>query len=106
MRILITGGMGTLGRFLAKELVARGNDVFSVDVGHGPDEIGFSLRTDVRLPRYARCDVGEFRQLERVFDAAGPFDDRLPPGRRVRALERRGLLRNSSGAPTWSAPRT
>jgi dTDP-glucose 4,6-dehydratase len=74
MRILITGGMGTLGRFLSKELIARGNDVFSVDVGHGPDEIGFSLRTDVRAPRYARCDVGEFRQLERVFDAAGPFD--------------------------------
>jgi dTDP-glucose 4,6-dehydratase len=74
MRILITGGMGTLGRFLGAELQARGHEVFSVDVGHGPEEIGFSLRTDVRAPSYARCDVGEYRQLERVFDAAGPFD--------------------------------
>jgi dTDP-glucose 4,6-dehydratase len=74
MRILITGGMGTLGRFLGRELLARGHEVFSIDVGHGPEEIGFSLRTDVRTPSYARCDVGEYRQLERVFDQAGPFD--------------------------------
>ncbi len=74
MRILITGGMGTLGRFLGRELLARGHEVFSIDVGHGPEEIGFSLRTDVRAPSYARCDVGEHRQLERVFDQAGPFD--------------------------------
>jgi dTDP-glucose 4,6-dehydratase len=74
MRILITGGMGTLGRFLGRELVARGHEVFSVDVGHGPDEVGFSLRTDVRDPSYARCDVGEYRQIERIFDTAGPFD--------------------------------
>ena len=74
MRILITGGMGTLGRFLGRELLARGHEVFSIDVGHGPEEIGFSLRTDVRTPNYARCDVGEHRQLERVFDQAGPFD--------------------------------
>jgi dTDP-glucose 4,6-dehydratase len=74
MRILITGGMGTLGRTLQQELRARGHDVFVVDLAHGAEEIGFSLRTDVREPRYARCDVGEFRQLERVFDSAGPFD--------------------------------
>ncbi len=41
---------------------------------HQPDEIGFSLRTDVKVPLYARCDVGEFRQIERVFDHCGPFD--------------------------------
>jgi dTDP-glucose 4,6-dehydratase len=74
MRILITGGNGTLGRGLVAELRARGHEVFSVDHSHGPEEIGFSLRTDVRAPSYARCDVGEYRQLERVFDAAGPFD--------------------------------
>src|SRR4029079_13348480 len=37
------------------------------------DEIGFSLRTDVEVPLYARCDVGELRQLERVFERCGPF---------------------------------
>ena len=36
--------------------------------------MGFSLRTDVEDPLYARCDVGEFRQLERVFETLGPFD--------------------------------
>jgi len=46
----------------------------SCDLAHQPDEIGFSLRTDVETPLYARCDVGEFRQLERVFEQTGPFD--------------------------------
>jgi len=48
--------------------------VVSCDMHHQPDEIGFSLRTDVEAPLYARCDVGEFRQLERVFERCGPFD--------------------------------
>jgi len=48
--------------------------VVSMDIAHGPEEIGFSLRTDVRVPSYVRCDVGEFRQLQRVIDAMGPFD--------------------------------
>jgi dTDP-glucose 4,6-dehydratase len=74
MRILVTGGLGTIGRGLVKELESRGHQVFSVDLYHGVDEIGFSLRTDVRTPTYARCDVGEFRQLQRIFDARGPFD--------------------------------
>ena len=74
MRILVTGGMGTLGRGIVQELLGRGHDVFSVDVVHGPEEVGFSLRTDVKTPRYARCDVGEYRQIERVFETSGPFD--------------------------------
>jgi len=74
MRILVTGGMGTLGRGIVQELLQRGHKVFSVDIAHGPEEIGFSLRTDVKAPLYARCDVGEYRQIERVFEAAGPFD--------------------------------
>lgn len=74
MRILITGGLGTLGRTLQRELAAAGHECFVVDLAHGEGEVGFSLRTDVRTPRYARCDVGEYRQLERVFETAGPFD--------------------------------
>jgi hypothetical protein len=35
---------------------------------------GFSVRTDVSVPLYARCDVGEFRQIERVIEQLGPFD--------------------------------
>jgi len=74
MRILVTGGNGILGRGLTEELRNRGVEVVSLDVAHGRDEIGFSLRSDVEVPRYVRCDVGEYRQLERVFDAMGPFD--------------------------------
>ena len=73
-RILVTGGLGTVGAGLVTELRSRGHHVVSCDLHHQPDEIGFSLRTDVEVPLYARCDVGEFRQIERVFERCGPFD--------------------------------
>ena len=74
MRILVTGGLGTVGTGLINELRGRGHHVVSCDIAHRPDEVGFSLRTDVSEPAYARCDVGEFRQLERVFERMGPFE--------------------------------
>ena len=74
MRILVTGGRGTLGQGIVQEFRNRGHDVFSVDIAHGSDEVGFSLRTDETKPYYARCDVGEYRQLERVFESFGPVD--------------------------------
>jgi len=74
MRILVTGGMGTLGRSLVNELKGRGHGVFSVDIAHGAEEAGFSVRTDEKRPFYARCDVAEYRQLERVTEKFGPFD--------------------------------
>ena len=72
--ILVTGGLGTIGAGLITELRRRNHHVVSCDLPHQPDEIGFSLRTDVEAPLYARCDVGEFRQIERVFERCGPFD--------------------------------
>jgi dTDP-glucose 4,6-dehydratase len=74
MRILVTGGLGIVGTGLISELRSRGHYVVSCDLYHQPDEVGFSLRTDVEKPLYARCDVGEFRQIERVFERMGPFD--------------------------------
>jgi len=74
MRILVTGGLGTVGAGLIKELRARSHHVISCDLSHQHDEVGFSLRTDVEVPLYARCDIGEFRQIERVFECLGPFD--------------------------------
>ena len=74
MRILVTGGLGTVGAGLLMELRSCGHHVVSCDLHHQPDEIGFSVRTDVETPLYARCDIGEFRQIERVFDRMGPFD--------------------------------
>lgn len=74
MRILVTGGLGTVGREIIKELRSRRHHVVSCDLAHQPDEAGFSLHADMERPLYARCDVGEFRQLERVFQVLGPFD--------------------------------
>ena len=56
MRILVTGGLGTIGRPLVQELRQRGHDVWLLDLSHHHD------------PQYFRCDVRSFRQLERLFD--------------------------------------
>ena len=74
MRILVTGGLGTVGTGLVRELRGRGYDVASCDLPHQSDQIGYSVGTDVEVPLYARCDVGNFRQIERVFETMGPFD--------------------------------
>ena len=74
MRILVTGGLGTVGAGLIKELRSRAHHVVSCDLQHQPDEVGFSIGTDVETPLYARCDVGQFQQIERVFERMGPFD--------------------------------
>jgi dTDP-glucose 4,6-dehydratase len=74
MRIIVTGGLGTVGAGLISELRTRGHHVASCDLYHQADEIGFSVGTDVKVPLYARCDVGEFHQIERVFERMGPFD--------------------------------
>jgi dTDP-glucose 4,6-dehydratase len=74
MRILVTGGLGTVGAWLVSDLRSRGHHVISCDIGHQPDEVGFSVCIDISSPLYARCDVGEFRQIERVMERLGPFD--------------------------------
>lgn len=48
--------MGTLGRPLARELEARGHDVWGMDLQHQAEQ------------KYYRADVANFRQLERVFE--------------------------------------
>jgi dTDP-glucose 4,6-dehydratase len=57
--ILVTGGLGAVGTFLVKELRGRGHDVFVADTRHHHE------------PNYARCDVGEFRQVERLWLGGG-----------------------------------
>ena len=74
MKILVTGGRGTVGQVLIRELQQRGHEVLVCDLGHDREEIGFTLHTDVARPIYARCDVAEIRQLTRMFDHLGPFD--------------------------------
>ena len=73
-RVLVTGGLGTVGAGLVAELTNRGHRMVSCDLYHQPNEVGFSLHSDVDQPLYARADVGQFSQIERVFERLGPFD--------------------------------
>ncbi len=73
-KILVTGSRGVVGSYLTKILEAKGHDVFGIDLYHAFGEVGFEQEMAKTDFTYARCDVSEFRQLERVFEKAGPFD--------------------------------
>lgn len=55
--ILVTGGLGAIGRPLVDELKKRGNEVWVAEARHA------------NFPNFIRCDVGEYRQVEHVFSA-------------------------------------
>jgi len=57
--VLVTGGLGAVGTYLVKSLEAQGQNVFVVDLQHN------------HRANYARCDVGEFRQVERLWTGGG-----------------------------------
>ncbi len=52
--ILVTGGLGTLGLPLIKELNKRGHKVWSCDLRHSNED------------NYSRCDISEFRQINKL----------------------------------------
>lgn len=74
MNILVTGSKGVIGQKLIRDLVSRNHRVFGIDLLHHAGEVGFIQRMSNELWSYSRCDIGEFRQIERVFKEAGPFD--------------------------------
>ncbi len=73
-RILVTGSRGVLGSYLVPMLKARGHSVFGIDLAHADGEVGWEQEMSAGEPQYARCDVGNFRELERIFLRFGPFD--------------------------------
>ena len=60
-KILVTGGAGFIGTNLVNELRERGHEVFALDL--------YNTERD----NYIRCDVKNYRQLEKVFDKSN-FD--------------------------------
>ncbi|MFH0865654.1 MAG: NAD(P)-dependent oxidoreductase [Bacteroidota bacterium] len=74
MKVLITGSKGVVGQKLVKVLESRGHDVFGIDLQHFPGETGFVQKMSHEKWVYSRCDIGEYRQVERIFNEAGPFD--------------------------------
>ena len=74
MRILVTGSKGVVGQKLVVELQARGHSVFGIDIQHYPGETGYIQKMSSEQWIYSRCDIGEYRQIERVIRKAGPFD--------------------------------
>ena len=61
-KILVTGAAGFIGKNLVQELRLRGHTVVVCDL------------LNHELPEYVRADVRSYRQLEKVFETAGPFD--------------------------------
>ena len=73
--ILITGSRGVVGTHLTKMFIEKGHRVFGIDLGHEVGERGWEHEMSSSDNfNYARCDVSDFRQLERVIREAGPFD--------------------------------
>lgn len=60
MNILVTGGLGTIGAPLTEELRIRGHDVWVCDLPHASKS------------HYTRCDIANYRQVQRVMDAIQP----------------------------------
>ncbi len=52
--VLVTGCKGVIGTGLTRTLRALGHEVHGIDLFHAPDE------------NYTRCDVADYRQLERA----------------------------------------
>lgn len=55
-RVLVTGGSGFIGSNLVRELERRGHEVWVCDLMHSERD------------NFVRCDVGKYRQVERLFD--------------------------------------
>ncbi len=73
-RILVTGSRGVVGSWLTKMLKSDGHDVFGIDLTHAAGEIGWEHQMAKTEFTYSRCDVSDYRQLERVFEKCGPFE--------------------------------
>lgn len=73
-RILVTGSKGVVGSKIYKTFKDKGFCVFGIDLLHYPGERGYIQIMSNEPWEYSRCDISEYRQIETVFEKAGPFD--------------------------------
>ena len=73
-KILVTGSKGVVGTMLVEVLKKRGHEVIGLDLQHGLGEVGWEHPMGSTDFYYTRCDIGDYRQLARVFEKYGPFD--------------------------------
>ena len=71
MKILITGSKGVVGSKLLEILKSRGHDVFGIDLFHTNDKYGHGLGA-VQDENYFRCDISEYRQIEKIIKHIKP----------------------------------
>ena len=69
MNILVTGSKGVIGSWLTAKLSERGHDVFCLYLTHSVGEVGYVQRMDRNAFTYSRCDISDFRQVERIFES-------------------------------------
>ena len=74
MKILVTGVLGTVGSILKNKLIEKGHTVFGIDLPHSVGQQGFAQSMSSEKQSYCRCDISEYRQIERVIENFGPFD--------------------------------
>lgn len=67
MKILVTGSKGVIGSKLVDVLQSRQHKVFGIDLYHVNENYGHGLGV-VDGDNYFRCDISEYRQLERIID--------------------------------------
>ena len=71
MKILITGSKGVIGSKLSEVLKEKGHDVFGLDLFHCDENYGHGLGK-VSNDNYFRCDISEYRQVERIVNYFNP----------------------------------
>lgn len=66
MRVLITGGSGFIGSYLTKELVSKGNEVYSAD--------SYEKKNLFKIPeaKYLKINIASEKQVERMVSTVMP----------------------------------
>ena len=71
MKVLITGAKGVVGTKLKNTLENKGNSVFGADLYHSEERYGHNIGS-VKNENYYRCDISEFRQVQKIIEHVKP----------------------------------